>query len=257
MNKRFELNEKADVVAFETFFAEYCEKQSGFSIRHISLVDTFAKLQHHKDGRKIFTAILDIQINNVLLHYDMASIVNLWNKLTRENRNKGSILDSKENFFDKMDVHRFSTSLIFRYRALWDKIMGLYILIISPNAYETFISSKSKKFKFKKIMSTVSLFPEKILSEIDTLLTDFDDKFRTAEAHVTGKLRKYSLSMEPFHNNEQALFIDFANAMNNMIIIIGDMINSMPKFEVIEEAEKNQELDMLEKGATKIPYENN
>ena len=46
----------------------------------------------------------------------------------------------------------------------------------------------------------------------------------------TGKLRKLSLSMEPFHKNEQALFIDFANAMNRMIMSVGDMIKSMPRF---------------------------
>ena len=230
MNKYFRLHNKGEVIAFDELLKEYAEERIGFSINHISLVDAFNKLQSHKNGGKIFTSLLDIQINNVLLLCDMAPIANLWNKLTRENRNKGSVLDSKENFFDKMDIHRFSTSYVFRYRALWDKIMGLHVLILAPADYDRFVSSNSRKKQFKKIMSRISIFPQKIISEIEKILTDFDKIFRTPEAHATGKLRKSSLSMEPFHKNEQLLFIDFANAMNDMIINIGEIIKTMPKF---------------------------
>jgi hypothetical protein len=230
MNKGgFKLKTRDEVIVFENLLSDYTSEKIGCSIKHISLLDAFDKLQHHENGRKIFTALYDIQINNVLLNCDVEIIANLWNKLLQENRNKGSILDSKDNFFDKMDIHRFSTSFIFRYRALWDKIMGLYVLIVAPNDYDNFIKSKSRKSQFKKIMTKVS-FPKKTIEGIEKILTDFDDKFRTAEAHGTGQIRKMSLSMEPFHKNEQILFIDFANAMNRMIINVGEMIQIMPKF---------------------------
>ncbi|MFH1561854.1 MAG: hypothetical protein ABIF11_00335 [Nitrospirota bacterium] len=229
MNNYFKLNKRHEVTVFESLLSNYDHETTGFAIKHISLIDAFDKLLHHENGEKIFTALYDIQINNVLLYCDIYPIVNLWNKLSRENRNKGSILDSKDNFFDKMDIHRLSTSFIFRYRALWDKIMGLHVLILAPNDYDNFIKSKSKRSQFEKIMTKVS-FPKNIIKEIKKILTDFDDKFRTAEAHGTGRFRKMSLLMEPYYENEQVLFIDFANAMNHMIISIGEMIKTMPNF---------------------------
>ena len=230
MNNYFKLNKRDEVIVFENLLSNYVNEKIGFSIKHISLLDAFDKLLHHKNGGKIFTALYDIQINNVLLYCDMNRIVNLWNKLSRENRNKGSILDSKDIFLNKMDIHRFSTSFIFRYRALWDKIMGLHVLILAPDDYDNFVKKgKSRRSQFKNIMTKVS-FPKKIIEGIEKILTDFDNKFRTAEAHGTGQLRKISLSMEPFHENEQVLFIDFANAMNDMIISVGAMIQIMPKF---------------------------
>lgn len=229
-NLYFSLKNANEVIIFERLLCDYMKEKLGFSIEHISLVDAFNKLERHEDGGKIFASLLDIQINNVLLQCDIRAVGDIWNKLEREKRNTGSILDSKDNFFDKMDIHRYSSSFIFRYRALGDKIMGLYILVISPNDYEAFISGKSRRNQFKKIMSKVPHFPAVVINEIDEVLTDFDDKFRTAEAHGTGKLRKISLSMEPFHKNELALFIDFANVMNRMIISAGDMIKSMPRF---------------------------
>jgi hypothetical protein len=231
MSNYFKLNKIDEVIVFENLLSNYLNEQIGFSIKHISLPDSYDKLLHHKNGGKIFTALYDIKINNILLRCDLFSITNLWNKLTRDNRNKGSILDSKANFIDKMDIHRFSTSFIFRYRALWDKIMGLYVLILAPNDYDKFIKKgKSRRSQFKTIMTKVPLFPKTIIDEIERILADFDDKFRTAEAHGTGKIRKISLLMEPFHKNDQVLFIDFFNAMNDMIISIGEMIQTMPKF---------------------------
>lgn len=226
----FILHNRDQVITFEELLNNYTKEKIGFSINHVSLIDAFDKLQRHENGGKIFTSLLDIQINNILLQCDIEHIVNIWNKLSREQRNEGSILDSENNFFDKMDIHRFSTSFIFRYRALWDKIMGLHVLILSPSNYDAFCKSKSKRKSFRNIMSKIHLFPTKIIDEIEQIVTDFNNKFRTSEAHGTGKLRKLTFLMEPFHKNEQVLFIDFWNVMNRMIISIGDMIRIMPKY---------------------------
>jgi hypothetical protein len=231
VNNFFKFNNRDEVRVFENLLSHYSNEKIDFSIDQISLLNAFDKLMSHSNGGRIFTALYDIKINNMLLRCDLFSITNLWNKLTRDSRNKGSILDSKDNFIDKMDIHRFSTSFIFRYRALWDKIMGVYVLILVPDDYDSFINrSKSRRLQFKKIMTKVPLFPKTVIDEIERILTDFDDKFRTAEAHGAGKLRTISLLMQPFYENEQVLFIDFANAINGAIIDIGEMIKTMPNF---------------------------
>jgi hypothetical protein len=76
-------------------------------------------------------------------------------------------------------------------------------------------------------MSKIPFFPKETINHIEKILAEFDDKFRTAEAHNTGKLRKLSLMMEPFYENEQILFIYFANVLNHTIINIGEMIEVM------------------------------
>ena len=46
-----------------------------------------------------------------------------------------------------------------------------------------------------------------------TLLSNFDDKFRTAEAHGMGKLRKHTLSMQIMSENIQIEIIDYWNKL--------------------------------------------
>lgn len=230
MCDNFTLKNRGEVNAFEELLCDYIKEKVGFAIGHISLLDAFNKLQNHKNGSKIFTSLLDIQINNALLQCDIVTISIIWNKLSKEQRNKGSVLDTKINFTDKMDIHKLSTSFIFCYRALWDKIMGLYIMILSHDDYDKFCTANSRKKCFRKIMSNLRGFPPTIVDEVEKIITDFDNKFRTSEAHGTGRLRKWSLSMKPFHQNPQVLLIGFCNAMNKMIISIGDMIKTMPKF---------------------------
>lgn len=67
-----------------------------------------------------------------------------------------------------------------------------------------------------------SIIPKGIIAEIEKTITDFDDKFRTSEAHQTGRLRKVTFLMEPFYKNEQVLLLDFWNKMNSAILSIGE-----------------------------------
>ena len=218
----FSLRDRSEIEKFEEFLYQYETARTQFALKHISLVTTYDNLQGREDGGRIFAALLDIQLSFVLLRCDLLAIGGIWNEnFSKGKLEGGSILDSQAKFFGKMDIYRFSTSYVLRYRALWDKIMGILVLAFSPSDYEGFVDAKSKKKTFRKIATKTGNIPELFVKDLEELLTNFDDKFRTAEAHGTGILRKYSFSMESMDKNPQIELIGYWNSLNDFIITIG------------------------------------
>lgn len=221
---KFILNNRDEMETFENMLREYIKTRAQFSLSHISLVKAYDKLQTRDDGGKIFAALLDIEINFVLLYCDTHNIGAIWNqKFSKGKLEGGSVLDSKDKFFGKMDIHRFSSSYVLRYRALWDKIMGLLILIFSPERYESFYRSKSKKKSFKRIAEKIPQISPEFITSINDSLTKFDSVFRTPEAHGTGSLRKWSFLMESMADNPSIELIGFWNMINDMMVKISKL----------------------------------
>jgi hypothetical protein len=141
------------------------------------------------DGGKSFAALLDIHINFLLVYCDIHSALGTWSALFSRGQHVGSsVLESEEAFLGKMDIHRYNSSFVFRYRALWDKVMGFFILFFAPARYEEFVGAKSRRQAFKKISADISSFPADFAEQLDEILTKFDGKFRTPEIHGTGPL---------------------------------------------------------------------
>jgi len=221
----FSLGNREEVVRFEKFLFQYAEYKAQFALKHISLVDAYDQLKTREDGGRIFTAILDVQINFILVCLDFNMVGAIWNgSFSKGKLEGGSILDSEEKFFGKMEIHRYSTSYILRYRALWDKLLGLLILIESPEDYEEFIGSRSKNKSFRKIANRNKNIPCDVVQSLEAILTNFDDKFRTAEAHGTGLLRKYSFTMESMANTPQIELIRYWNFLNEIITKLGETL---------------------------------
>lgn len=57
--------------------------------------------------------------------------------------------------------------------------------------------------------------------EIDDIVQDFDNSFRTAEAHGPGILRKWTLSMESIDENPELELLGFWNEARQMMVEIG------------------------------------
>lgn len=112
---------------------------------------------------------------------------------------------------------------------MWDKLMGLIILIYAPGDYDAFSNAKSKKRTFTKIAQKHGFAESGFLTNLNELLTRFDNTFRTSEAHGTGTLRKYSFSMESMADNPQIELIGFWNAVNGFITEFGKMFSDAPK----------------------------
>ncbi|MFN2454700.1 MAG: hypothetical protein ABR577_10825 [Pyrinomonadaceae bacterium] len=235
----FVLKDREEVVSFVTWLNKYEKAKLGLSPNHISLVNAYDKLQERKDGGRVFTALLDLQINYILLardHTDMLAIMNTYFPTIFKILDDGSIkyksegssvFDSEENFFGKMEVQRYSTTFVLKYRALFDKIMGFIILMFAPAEYETFFRARRKKNSFVKIVGKMPQVPQELVAQIEKLLTGFDDTFRTPEAHGTGVLRKWVFLMDSHWTNPQGELMDYWNFLVNLIVNIGKLFRNI------------------------------
>lgn len=226
----FSLTSSEDVAIFESLLNEYAEKETGLALKHIRLVDAYNFLKSRQDGKRVFDALVDIQINFVLMcldrHQTLAVRNTYFSDFLGKRLEADSVLESKDVFFAKMDIQRYSTAFVLRYRALFDKVMGFIILMFAPGDYDAFCSARRKRKSFRKIASNISQVPSELIDQIDRLLTDFDDRFRTPEAHGTGALRKWVFLMESHWDNPQAELMIFYNYMNSLIINLGKLFQT-------------------------------
>jgi hypothetical protein len=226
----FTLNSREEVARFEELLDSYASARAQFPLKHISLTSAYDQLQPRPDGGRIFSALLDIQISFLLLYLDSHSVGATWNDLFSKGKLEGgSVLDTPAKFFGKMDIHRFNTAYVLRYRAIWDKLMGLIVLMYAPDDYESFANAKSKKRTFSKMAEKHKFADGQFITTLNDLLTRFDNTFRTSEAHGTGVLRKYSFTMESMADNPQVELVGFWNAMNAFISEFGKVFTSAPK----------------------------
>ena len=233
----FVLGNKEEVEYFETHLKEYLKTKTNVSLSKISLSKAYEPLHSRSDGAKVFSALLDIVINFSLLYCDITEISGTWNRLFAGTNSSiqlkgGSILDSQIKFAGKMDIHRFSSSYVLRYRSLWDKIMGFIVILYSPENYDKFAKSKSRKKSFRKIAENIPEISEEFINSSEEAITRFDETFRTSEAHGVGRLRKWSLSMQVMADNPSIELIWF---WNRIIEIVGNLENM-----VFESASKNE-----------------
>lgn len=221
-SKGFNLGSRDDVVTFEAMLDSYSIQNLQMPLQHISLVEAYDYLQNRPDGSRVFAAVLDLRINLIFVFGDITSMGAIWNQLFSKGKLEGgSVLDSVIKFNGKMGMHRFNTSFVLRYRALWDKVMGLLLLMQAPQYYEQFMRAKSRKKEFIKIAKANNIGQEVFIEELVDLLTTFDDKFRTSEAHGTGVLRKYAFLMESMIENPQGELIGYWNKLNQFMANYG------------------------------------
>lgn len=219
--KPFILATRSEVQQFESQLAEYVNTRANFALPYISLLDAFDAVASRNDSEKVFTALVDIVINFNLAWCDQIASARAWSELVDNQKVDTPLLEDATIFLSRMDIHRFSTAYIFRCRALWDKIMGFLILYFDPSHYEDFAAAKSKRRTFKKIAAAGSYIPCEYLTQLDSLINDFDNRFRSPEAHGTGSLRKWSLSHQAGINNPQISLASSWNQIAPLLILIG------------------------------------
>lgn len=220
--KHFTLENREEVERFEALLGEYSQARSQIVLNHISLVKAWDQLHQREDGGRVFTALLDLYLTLHLVEFDLTNVGGTWNSLFSKGKLEGgSILDSQQKFFGKMDMHRFATSFVLRYRAIWDKLMGFFVLYFEPIKYDSFCKSKSKKKSFKNIASTIDALPDEFIATILDRIEEFDNKFRTPEAHGTGAVRKWALTMEGMEGNPFMELFAHWNVLNVVLHTIG------------------------------------
>lgn len=164
------------------------------------LGEIFDDCRTYLDGGKIFSASLDLYINIHLVACDVWEYCGLWNKyFSKENPLAKSIVNISDDIFKnqqafivRLSLHKIIISFIPKYRALWDKIFGLYFLIYQPIDFEKYVKSKSKKKYFNNNFKHKEKISKKIIEYIENGLQDFDDRYRTPEIHGQGSIKKWS-----------------------------------------------------------------
>jgi hypothetical protein len=66
----FVLKNREEIVTFTVWLNTYEKAKLGLNSNHVSLVDAYDKLQERNDGGRVFVALLDLQINYILLARD-------------------------------------------------------------------------------------------------------------------------------------------------------------------------------------------
>lgn len=230
----FTLNSREEVIRFVDLLENHEKSRVQVVHNYFPLVKAYDYLLIKKNSTQSFTSILDIYINFTMLKDDCMRVTGIWNDFfSKDKLQGGSILDSQVKFSAKMDIHQASSSYILRYRSLWDKIMGFLVLFFVPEDYDKFVSARSRKKAFRKIVEKDQVISKKInaifhrpyievLDEIEL----FDGIYRTPEAHGTGALRKWSLSMQSMIENPSGELIGYWNVINQIIANIGNLFDN-------------------------------
>lgn len=98
----------------------------------------------------------------------------------------------------RMCLQFYANACVMTCRAIWDKLMGIIVLVeLGSKAYGNFLGSNSKKKFFRKHIEDINCreFPKNMLEEFLEVITKLDNTFRTQEAHGSGgKIRNAAFS---------------------------------------------------------------
>ena len=192
------VNSIDEAVKFDELLIEYSKKHAIEHPSYLSLANCWERIKNVEQGGKIFSSVFDIKLTFVLLNYDTVEIEKAYSNMKKSFDIALPIVSQPlENFFARADLHRSANSYIFRYRAIFDKLMGLIVLLHAPDNYKMFLEAPSRKNEFKKIaLKLPSIFTEDSVNNLIKSITIFDDGYRTSEAHYSGRLRKYSFNFD-------------------------------------------------------------
>lgn len=218
----FQLNGREEVARFEASVSAYLSLRTPLDANHVSLVAAYDFCLRRADGGKLFAAILDVFINFSIIRCELNDVIAAWGRRDAHRKIESNrILESTNTFQAAMDVQRYTSSFTYRYRALWDKLMGLLILLYAPESYESFSSSKSRKKVFARIVRDKNLLTEENKKALSLMLEWFDNEFRTPEAHGTGTLRKWSFAVLIPREDPTQKLIMYWNLMNDVVARLG------------------------------------
>ncbi|MCC9168960.1 hypothetical protein [Pontibacter harenae] len=233
-----QIKTKEDAEKLQALIAVYTKQHTGADLPFIDIVKAFNKLvPFGSHGFRVFYALVDLKINFALLLLDSFFSGAHWNEQNSMKLSVNeSILDNPTLFNSRLEIHRHNANYIPRYRAMWDKIMGVLLLISSEELYNKYNSSKSRKKAFRNLSQGVSFLDKGFVDQILEHIQKFDDNFRTPEVHRFGSLRKYSFMQNPFDKIEYA---ELRGSWNYIITILAEIDRIIDAIKEKSPANKN------------------
>ncbi len=168
---------------------------------------------------KLFAMLLDLKIT-------LVECMNLYYEFMKINN---AIINIKSNniLIYKIQAHDTFVNFVFRYRALWDKIMGCLVFVyFDEKTHSNFLSADSKKGRFKELFEDGKAWS--MIKEYFDNLENFDNVYRTPEAHQTGKARKEAIfNKDRYLDSEyfKTIVELYFNPLINFINIFGQLLN--------------------------------
>lgn len=225
-SQRFTLHNREEVETFETMLHKHVEAETHLPFHSLNLIQAFDYCMALKEnGAKLFAALLDLKITIAFLFIDAIKYAPDFNALNR--KDGSNILEDEALFNKKMKMLHHNIDLAVRYRAFYEKLMGVMIMLYNPSQYGRFDSRGKKEgslSKFKKIIE--GYIDDEIILPLIEQVTYLDYNYRTPEVHKIGSMRTWVLT-------SQDLFLDKQlNLMNyfNWVLYYADWIDSVISF---------------------------
>ena len=200
-------------------FDEGLREIDGIGPLHVSLENAWITCKRHPFGNHLFPAVLDMQLHVARLNVEIASIAKRINADIHGNKETDCLSDDGE-LAERLDLFGAATSFVLRYRAVWDKLMGVIVLLLEPDKYQKFVKSNSRKKNFVKILKERGGQWPIYAQKVGEIIEIFDSQFRTAEAHGSGKLRKLAFCRVSADSNPFEDLFWACNSLNDQLLAL-------------------------------------
>lgn len=222
----FEIGSAKQARVFDEFLEQFTRRQEASVVTHISLESVFEALRNHPEGGRIFTFFLEVQLQLALLNCDLNDVTRLIGS-----KNQPLPLADIDVFCRQVSVFRANSDYILRYRAIWDKVMAIVVLLRAPEEFQCFVKADSRKKAFSKIAKKQpGRIPTSLLDHVLETTAAFDQKYRTEEAHGTGSARKWSFAyfLEDGESPQADMFWAW-NSLNAVVAKLGEAFRQIAR----------------------------
>ena len=199
----FKIATRSDAAKFDRLLNQYRLEQHIHEWSFIYLEETFIALEEHQKPAHFFSAFFDVCLQDVALQRDLKIIQDETNR-----EYSGGDTNIEGVFSPRMERYIAASNAALRLRAMWDKVMGLKILLYCPDKYQNFLEGNSRLKTFKKIVRARKMNPEdkqneliinkwnekleRSIDQLEKIVREIDNNFRTAEAHMVGRIGKWA-----------------------------------------------------------------
>lgn len=207
-SQRFTLHNREEVDTFETMLHKHVEAETHLPFHSLNLIQAFDYCMALKEnGAKLFAALLDLKITIAFLFIDAIKYAPDFNALNC--KDGSNILEDEALFNKKMKMLHHNIDLAIRYRAFYDKFMGVLVMLLNPAKYEDYNNAKSRKRLFPSLVK--GLLDDDSLTTLIEQVTYLDENYRTAEVHQTGSMRTWVLTSQDLFLGKQLNLMNYFN----------------------------------------------
>lgn len=207
-SQRFILHNREEVTSFETMLNKHVETETHLSFRSLNLARAFDYCMELKEnGAKLFAALLDLKITIAFLFIDGIKYAPDFNALNR--KDAANILEDEVLFNKKIKMLHHNIDLAIRYRAFFDKFMGVTIMLLNPSKYKDYNNAKSRKKVFANLVK--DQLDDESISMLIKQVTYLDENYRTPEVHQTGSMRTWVLTSQDLFLDKQLNLMNYFN----------------------------------------------